>query len=1425
MNQNQQQSNNTNNTSSSHSEKISQGFEQLVYDLSKKDPQQNKNDFDVIIIGSGYGGSIAAAELSACHKNGQPLSVCVLERGKEYLPGNFPASFSEIPKHVRFNITGQPEAKGTHDGLFDFRINGDISALMGNGLGGGSLINAGVMEIPVEKRFNKYWPSALQNRDALLDYYQEAKVLLGAATKKDTTEESSSDNFNDNTIEVHQKQPPQKFSALKKLGKNAQFRTAAITVAMQDKVSCSGLKLNACNYCGDCATGCNFGAKESLDTNLLDLAHQQGATLVTGATVLRLEKEETNQSEDGNDASNKRWKVFVTYTDKTLRKRQGEALVITAERVVLSAGTFGSTEILMRSESKALRFSNKLSKRFSGNGDMIASVYQQKQTVNAISKRELPPTERNVGPTITGIIEAGIDPQGSPFIIEELAVPNILRQFYEELTTTTNLLKNLNTSDKNTHRKGSVQRDPWSVDSLAMENTAVLAIFGDDGAKGKLQFHGDKNNNNSNGCLNVSWPEIKNDPLCEQQLETINNLTKNSSVKGTLLPNPMWKFLPDGMDYLAEGNKRGPLLTVHPLGGCVMADNFVDGVVDHYGRVFNAGCNDDIFHEGLVVLDGAIIPSALGTNPALTIAAVSLRAVKHLIDKWELKPSVNLHQSKVRERPIYRDAMDDYNIDNASTPAPAIPTKIQLIERLGGEVTIKNKQYYMDITTRYHPSDIRQLSCSGEKRLQIDGQQQDREDDSRLRLLDYEKWIKLTNGSTPDSELENKLNEAALFIAPLSGDLTIFERESSCVFRRRLRAIFAWLLNRGLRDIYQAIENRSNSKKLNIFQRIKSAWALSSRAGEVRTLNYDLHIGPPLKQSSAIINIADRLKHQGALRGTKRLTYSRRANPWRQLMELKLENFPGNVVPVLKLDTKFLARQSVPLLKIVQQQDQPTALADCASFMAYIFRFLLNMHLWSFRLPDKSNPESPQRYPGNLPGLPKPEIKELYTDDCLNGEPVTTRLTRYANPGKPPLIAIHGYSIGGSIFTHPNIGTNATQYFSSEYDIWILDLRTSSAKKSALHNWSFEDVAFKDIPIAFQHVYEKTGQKLNVIAHCMGAAMLSMAILKAPENGDDFYEARDKLPDWINCLALSQVGPRVNFSPDNILRTYILKYIIHFLPLADYKFRIEGEPSLADLLLDRALATLPYPEEEFDLENPPWPPWRKTPFTRTRHRADALYGRDFSLKNVETSLLKNIDDIFGYLNIQTVSQTIHFAQWKSITTKQGYNEFVSRDNFIDRWCFNTFSVHGEDNDLSDVSTVKLMEKVLKDAELSYDCFVYPDHGHLDCLIGRDAKIIFKNIQRFFDKNRTNLNIQVSTTQKEKEFSAIEPTVGPQIGNWFQVSNPLQNKLLPVSVGSSPGMTEPFFTVVVPVKRLGDRFIEVKDNNAHRYQREMIIMYF
>ena len=102
-------------------------------------------------------------------------------------------------------------------------------------------------------------------------------------------------------------------------------------------------------------------------------------------------------------------------------------------------------------------------------------------------------------------------------------------------------------------------------------------------------------------------------------------------------------------------SERGPPFTVHPLGGCAIGADSQRGVVDEYGRVFDPGSRSGPggTYPGLLVLDGSILPSSLGVNPALTIAAIAQRAARRLVADagWiDAKPTFKTPEPRPRLR-------------------------------------------------------------------------------------------------------------------------------------------------------------------------------------------------------------------------------------------------------------------------------------------------------------------------------------------------------------------------------------------------------------------------------------------------------------------------------------------------------------------------------------------------------------------------------------------------------------------------------------------------------------------------------------------------------------------------------------------------------------------------------------------------------
>ena len=1356
---------------------LSIGLEALVAQHAAMDDAWRADasppDFDVVIVGSGYGGAIAAAALAGSTDGQAVQRVCVLERGREYLGGSFPTRLAELAGQVRLRTPAATGPMGARDALFDVRVGTELSAIVANGVGGGSLINAGVMEMPHASVFREAaWPGDIRRGSARL--LRTGRALLGrlGAARND--------------------QPHAKTLALASLAAStgsprSDFKRLPITVAQHTAPNVAGDPLQACIGCGDCFTGCNHDAKDSLDRNLLRIARQAGACIVTGALVLRVER------------CNGAWDVIVNHTDLPLRKRQARPYRLRAKRVVLAAGTFGSTEILMRSRQAGLRVSDRLGQRFSGNGDMIATVHDLDVPVNAVANEAVAPRARTepggqpIGPTITAMLDCRSGNPATDVVIQDLAVPAGLRRLYEEAVTTAGTLHRIASGDRRVHDEKGDRPDDAAVNPQAMGRSLVVAMIGRDGADGELRWGAAAPADHDDGVLTVSWPALGSEPrfadhhaMLLRLIEARNKMAPGRSSR--LIDNPMWRPLPKQLEDVF-GEQRGPLLTVHPLGGCAMGENVRSGVTDHLGRIFDAAAPGATqTHPGLVVLDGSIVPTSLGINPALTIAALARRSIVALMKDWKLRPRRRQRLPTGRVRPRFRQPPG---------AADVAATEIEVCEQMRGTVPLRTRDggvqaYEVELTLTTEPTALGALMAHQAplpgRVLQISPAQ------SRLRVLELRPPDSRAgaHGAAPD--------ERVVFSAAVGGTMQLFALQASTARQRTCAALVAWFHNRGLRDIAQSMlgaclrwlemlppdERPHRSLRAKLLAYAGAMRHVASYAGGVRLLGYELQIvGPPgaatpSPASAATFDVSSLIGQP--IKGSKHLTYERGASPWTQLMEMELQQFPGlaaprHALPHLQLDPRYLARKQVPLLRIVRQQDRVAALADLASFVLFVARIVLQTHGLSLRQPDLPSTRAPVRLPGSVPGLAPPQISWLSVAAGSHARPAARiRLARYqpaaqaqahAGAGDPPVLLIHGYSASGTTYAHPQLPQGlAKTLCDAGRDVWVLDMRSSAGMPTAREDWAFEDMAGEDIPIAVDHLRAATASaQVDVVAHCMGSAMFAMGVLA----DEDRHGAPNALHQKIGRLVMSQIGPAMVLSPANVLRAYVMRFVRDFLPLQDYQFSPAGGPALAGLL-DRVLATLPTPPDEFARENPRWPPGKFTPWVGTRHRIDALYARTFTLANLSDAVLDHIDDFFGPLSIETVSQVIHFARFGTVTDRTGVNNYATRSRMRCKLTFPMLSLHGADNGLADVATLAQMRKALGRAGIecfdevtspldparatldhttilalinaqrgawtagasraSYMSWRIGGHGHQDCLIGRHTGSIGAVITAF-----------------------------------------------------------------------------------------------
>jgi cholesterol oxidase len=1434
--------------------------------------------FDVVIVGSGYGASVAAQKLAGLTtiENGRmrAITVCVLERGAEYLPGMFPSALSEMPAHVRTSVQGSGRVMGNREGLFDVRMGADVSALVANGLGGGSLINAGVLLEPDFSSFESGLPRHLT--DALKDHFlsQAKKLLLGTPPQSRTTTITDSPHFGNDDY-------PLKFHRMQDLARGGKTapplyaKAAEITVAMHAR-QCSphSVNLNPCNGCGDCMTGCNVGAKASLDTNLLAQAHQAGAQLVTGASVLslfRVDRQARRQEELRDPAgAGDLWVIDVVHTSPALQLRESKAMKVRARRVILAAGTLGTPEILLRSRSDRLSLSNKLGERFSCNGDNIAAVHGLPKKAHSTDDEFRALEERKVGPTITSMIAVPRKGDRLGFWIQEFSVPAPLKSLFAEIVTTGHMLAGLQSADRKPHgNENPGELDPCAVDPDAIENTLLVGLIGHDSADGSLRLPlpglVDGRAQHQEGTLQIVWPQARYGEQLHAAHKTLKALCEKSFNGADVIANPMWRLLPDGLEGLVS-QPLGPVLTVHPLGGCVIGRDVTSGVVNEYGQVFNArGALDTDVFDGLVVLDGSIIAGSLGANPSLTIAALALRAVGHLKKNvWKFADPDSANElGDLPPRPIAADPMP------VETQTPQA-TKVAIVERLWGHILLQNGasqpgSFLIELTLIYEPVKLHALMARwGEREVKVDP------DLSHLRLYPSGDWNNQTRRFSSDVQRfweDHERQPHLVCELPLSGTLRFLHREESSGLTRTVRGFCAYLGNRGWRDLWQELcldwkawrkpaqpttAWKPMPAKRGIFASIKAGWSvvangvkLASRAGEVRRFDYALTVGvgAPGAGSAASPELAALLAGL-VITGEKRLTYSRRGNPWGQLTTLTLTHL-ALLAPasnrVLRLDAQYMVQKNLPLLQVVAQQDKVSMALDMTHFALFMARLMLTIHLWSFRKPDASPPRVAQRLPGVLEGLPPPEITELTV--ALNRKtqaPVIVRLTRYRRPLKPkqrpqpPLAMIHGYSVSGTTFAHHSLKPGAARYFCDQgRDVWVIDLRTSAGLPTALQPWAMEEVALVDIPAALLHIKNTTGQRVDVIGHCIGAAMLGMALLTDARNirnatvqlgfdtwitpaqlgtltafNGDGDGGEGKPHPTVRSVVLSQKGPLLRYTEENIFRAYLMRSLRRWLVPGGYQFEAKANPGVADQLLDRLLASQHYDDADYDIENPS-AAWKTTPWTSTRHRVDALFGRVFAARHLSEETLAAIDDFFGPVNIDTVSQTIHFVRFSCITNQRGRGEFVTLANLRKRWSgIPTLSIHGAGNGLVDVSTQSLLKANFEAAGIALRQKIYPELEHQDVWIGQGAEAVFLDIETFL-KTPEHMGPPVPVKAPCWRFEL--PWIGPRLvrgGNevtLYALSSPkfgaAQLVLVPVRLDAVSGRFERYGSVLQ--SNLGD----------------------
>ncbi|QCX78608.1 Cholesterol oxidase [Streptomyces sp. YIM 121038] len=553
--------------------------------------EDSEGDYDVIVIGSGFGGSVAALRLTE-----KGYRVGVLEAGRRFTRATLPRNSWDLKNYL------WAPALGLY-GIQRIHLLGNVMVLAGAGVGGGSLNYANTLYVPPAAFFDDpQWKDITDWQDELRPYYEQAERMLGVRLNPTTT-----------PSDVHLK------AAAEAMGVGDSFHMAPVGVFFGDGRDATGESTarpgaevpdpyfggagparRACTECGECMTGCRHGAKNTLTENYLYLAEKAGAVIHPMTTVVAL----TEDSRGG----------YAVATLPTDNKRKGKGHTFRARRVVLAAGTYGTQTLLHRMKDSHLlpRVSGRLGELTRTNSEALVGA----QTSDRRYRKRHGGAPGGRADFSRGVaITSSIHPNGSTHI-EPVR--------YGKKSNAMGSLTLLQVPY--TAKGGKARVAGWLANSA---RHPVLTL---------------------RSLSNRRWSERTIIGLVMQTLD--NSLTTYRKEKGLgkgLLtarqghgaPNP--DQIPEatraatliaqeinGFPGSNVGELMGTPLTAHFLGGCPIGDSPRTGVIDPYHRLYG--------YPGISVVDGSAVSANLGVNPSLTITAQAERAMSFWPNKGGTDP-------------------------------------------------------------------------------------------------------------------------------------------------------------------------------------------------------------------------------------------------------------------------------------------------------------------------------------------------------------------------------------------------------------------------------------------------------------------------------------------------------------------------------------------------------------------------------------------------------------------------------------------------------------------------------------------------------------------------------------------------------------------------------------------------------------------
>ena len=545
-------------------------------------------DFDVLVIGSGFGGSVTALRLTE-----KGYRVGVLEAGARFEDDDFASGTFDLTRYL------YAPALGCY-GIQRIDAVRDTMIVAGAGVGGGSLVYANTLYEPLEQFYrDPQWAAITDWKDELAPHYDQAKRMLGVVEnpirtpaddvmEKVADDMGAGDTFHPTPVGVFFGGPGQEPG----------------TTVDDPFFGGEGPQRRTCVNCGECMSGCRHNAKNTLVKNYLYLAEKNGASVLPLTTVTRV------RPRDGGG-----YDVTVKFT-KARRSTPRSTRTLTAEQVVFAAASLGTQKLLhrMNDEGHLPGLSERLGFLSRTNSESILGAIAPKGD----------PTDYSYGIAITSSWHPDehthIEPvrYGKGFNTMAM-MQTVLTDGDGDEPRWRTWLKEMWKEKRNLFELYDLKH--WSertVIALVMQSLDnSITTYG---KRGRFTRMWRMTSRQGHGAPNPTWIPVAN--------ESVRRIAGH--LGGT-----------------AGGNIGEPFnmpLTAHFIGGCAIGTSDEDGVVDPYQRVFN--------HPGLHVADGSAISANLGVNPSLTITAQAERAMSFWPNKGESDPRPPLGSAYQRIDPV-----------------------------------------------------------------------------------------------------------------------------------------------------------------------------------------------------------------------------------------------------------------------------------------------------------------------------------------------------------------------------------------------------------------------------------------------------------------------------------------------------------------------------------------------------------------------------------------------------------------------------------------------------------------------------------------------------------------------------------------------------------------------------------------------------